>query len=318
MERNQAFAMENACTSLTHFAEVTACKKATLSNKKFSTAKCMGSNGDLMTALSTMFSLQPGTMSFTGGGYIAGSLAMMTDAAHFLVDFASFMISLCSLWLSSRLSSRPTTKRLNYGWHRAEIHGTLLSIFAVWLVTLVLVYLACERLISNNYTIDGTVMLITSGCTALANIIMGLTLHQTGHGHSHGIRSPPQANASVRAAFIHVLGDLLQSLSVLVRANIIFFKLEYKIAAPVCTFLFSVFVVVKAFTILWDILLVLMKDRLLLVTSRCSLVPSVKTAARVAPFHQGCHLPGFDLDSPGNDICVRVAENPVDLGTVIL
>ncbi|MGH0140153.1 UNVERIFIED_CONTAM: hypothetical protein FKN15_073493 [Acipenser sinensis] len=207
------------------------------------------------------------------GGYIAGSLAVMTDAAHLLVDFASFMISLCSLWLSSR----PATKRLNYGWHRAEILGALLSIFTIWLVTGVLVYLACERLISNNYTIDGTVMLITSGCAVLANIIMGLTLHQTGHGHSHiggsshghghshGKRSMeesghlPQDNASVRAAFIHVLGDLLQSFSVLISAIIIFFKPEYKIADPICTFLFSLFVLVTTFTILRDILLVLME-----------------------------------------------------------
>lgn len=39
----------------------------------------------------------------------------MTDAAHLLVDFFSFIISLLSLWLSSR----PATHRLNYGWHRA-------------------------------------------------------------------------------------------------------------------------------------------------------------------------------------------------------
>lgn len=49
------------------------------------------------------------------GGYFAGSLAVMTDAAHLLVDFTSFIISLCSLWLSSR----PATHTLNYGWHRA-------------------------------------------------------------------------------------------------------------------------------------------------------------------------------------------------------
>lgn len=39
----------------------------------------------------------------------------MTDAAHLLVDFLSFIISLLSLWLSSR----PATHRLSYGWHRA-------------------------------------------------------------------------------------------------------------------------------------------------------------------------------------------------------
>lgn len=47
----------------------------------------------------------------------------MTDAAHLLVDFLSFMISLLSLWLSSR----PATHRLNYGWHRAGAELTSLT-----------------------------------------------------------------------------------------------------------------------------------------------------------------------------------------------
>uniref|UniRef100_H3B6W5 Solute carrier family 30 member 8 n=1 Tax=Latimeria chalumnae TaxID=7897 RepID=H3B6W5_LATCH len=51
------------------------------------------------------------------GGYFAGSLAVMTDAAHLLVDFTSFLISLCSLWLSSK----PATKKLNFGWYRAAL-----------------------------------------------------------------------------------------------------------------------------------------------------------------------------------------------------
>lgn len=229
------------------------------------------------------------------GGYFAGSLAVMTDAAHLLVDLTSFIISLLSLWLSSR----PATHKLSYGWHRAEILGALLSVFTIWLVTGVLVYLAVERLISDDYTIEGDIMLITSGCAVVANIIMAVALNQSGHGHSHGGlsfhghghshkkggdknqisnsthssddctdveqnhgdhgRRAQQANASVRAAFVHVLGDLLQSISVLVSAIIIFFKPEYKMADPICTFVFSILVLCTTFTILRDILLVLME-----------------------------------------------------------
>uniref|UniRef100_A0A665U682 Proton-coupled zinc antiporter SLC30A8 n=1 Tax=Echeneis naucrates TaxID=173247 RepID=A0A665U682_ECHNA len=191
------------------------------------------------------------------GGYFAGSLAVMTDAAHLLVDFTSFIISLLSLWLSSR----PATHRLSYGWHRAEILGALLSVFTIWLVTGVLVYLAVERLVSDNFEIEGTIMLITSGCAVLLHTFyhMALTLHQSGHGHSHG--GAQQANASVRAAFVHVVGDLLQSLSVLVSAIIIFFKPEYKIADPICTFLFSILVLCTTFTIMKDILIVLMEGQ---------------------------------------------------------
>lgn len=58
---------------------------------------------------------------------------------------------------------------------------------------------------------------------------MGAALHQTGHGHSHGgaheqPHTHEQPNASVRAAFVHVVGDLLQSVGVLIASYIIFFK----------------------------------------------------------------------------------------------
>ncbi|XP_074799074.1 proton-coupled zinc antiporter SLC30A8 [Natator depressus] len=199
------------------------------------------------------------------GGQISGSLAVITDAAHILVDLTSFLISLFSLWLSSK----PSTKRLTFGWHRAEILGALMSMLIIWVVTGVLTYLASMRLLHPDFEIEATVMLITSGCAVIANVILSLTLHQTGPGHSHRAQAnehipalqqkPALANASVRAAFVHAIGDLVQSISVLISALIIFFKPEYKIADPVCTFVFSIFVLATTITILRDILLVLME-----------------------------------------------------------
>ncbi|XP_069893683.1 proton-coupled zinc antiporter SLC30A2 isoform X2 [Dipodomys merriami] len=194
------------------------------------------------------------------GGYLAHSLAIMTDAAHLLTDFASMLISLFSLWVSSR----PATKTMNFGWQRAEILGALLSVLSIWVVTGVLVYLAVERLISGNYEIEGATMLITSGCAVVVNIIMGIALHQSGHGHSHGHGHSPsdtsqEQNPSVRAAFIHVIGDFLQSLGVLVAAYVVYFKPEYKYVDPICTFLFSILVLGTTLTILRDVILVLME-----------------------------------------------------------
>nr|XP_013047215.2 zinc transporter 8 [Anser cygnoides] len=199
------------------------------------------------------------------GEYIAGSLAVITDAAHILVDLTSFLISLVSLWLASK----PPTKQLTFGWHRAEILGALMSMVIIWMVTGVLTYLASTRLLHPDYDIDATVMLITSACAMLANILLSLILHQTGHRHSHGaqaretLSAPPEKpalrNASLRAAFVHAIGDLFQSISVLISALIIFFKPEYKIADPICTFVFSIFVLATTITILKDILIVLME-----------------------------------------------------------
>ncbi|ELW47643.1 zinc transporter 2 [Tupaia chinensis] len=193
------------------------------------------------------------------GGYLAQSLAVMTDAAHLLTDFASMLISLFSLWMSSR----PATKTMNFGWQRAEILGALLSVLSIWVVTGVLVYLAVERLVSGDYEIQGETMLITAGCAVAVNIIMGFTLHQSGHGHGHSHAhshgSSPQQNPSVRAAFIHVIGDFLQSVGILVAAYVLYFKPEYKFVDPICTFLFSVLVLGTTLTILRDVLLVLME-----------------------------------------------------------
>uniref|UniRef100_UPI00398F8A29 proton-coupled zinc antiporter SLC30A2-like n=1 Tax=Pristiophorus japonicus TaxID=55135 RepID=UPI00398F8A29 len=202
---------------------------------------------------------------------MARSLAIMTDAAHLLTDFATMLLSLFSLWVSSR----PATKTMNFGWHRSEILGALTSVLSIWVVTGVLVYLAAERLISGQYEINGEAMLITSGCAVAVNIVMGIILHQSGHNHSHGTtgevrshdaesdprgsRFSSRVNPSVRAAFIHVMGDLLQSFGVLIAAFIIYFKPEYKMVDPICTFLFSVLVLGTTIAILRDVLRVLME-----------------------------------------------------------
>ncbi|KAK8783488.1 hypothetical protein V5799_010145 [Amblyomma americanum] len=119
------------------------------------------------------------------GGILANSLAIATDAAHLLTDFASFMISLFSLWMGAR----PATKRLSFGWYRAEVIGALTSVIMIWAVTGVLVYMAIQRVISKEYNIDATIMLISASVGVVVNIIMGLALqiHPTGAmGHSHG------------------------------------------------------------------------------------------------------------------------------------
>lgn len=208
------------------------------------------------------------------GGYFAHSLAIMTDAAHLLTDFGSMLVSLFSLWISTR----PATKSMNFGWHRSEILGAFLSVLSIWAVTAVLVYLAIQRLISKDFEIESHVMLITSGCAVGVNIIMAVILHQSTpfHSHSHHYAagyeelensrvdehsSHPNhlGNTSVRAAFIHVIGDLFQSIGVFVAATIIFFKPAYKIADPISTFFFSIFVLCTTITILRDVFRVLLE-----------------------------------------------------------
>ncbi|WAR17441.1 ZNT2-like protein [Mya arenaria] len=115
------------------------------------------------------------------GGVFAHSLAIVSDAAHLLTDLASFMISLLAVYLASRRA----TKKLSFGWYRAEILGALMSILFLWVVTGVLCYMAVERVIKQDFEVNAT-------------IIMGVTLHHGGHGHSHGGQSNHTDEEKVR------------------------------------------------------------------------------------------------------------------------
>lgn len=89
---------------------------------------------------------------------------------------------------------------------------------------------------------------------------MGWQLHGT-HGHSHGGGSADAGhghteNINVRAAFIHVLGDVLQSIGVFFAAIIIYFQPTWQLADPICTFIFSIIVLWTTITILKDAILV--------------------------------------------------------------
>uniref|UniRef100_A0A915I8Q9 Zinc transporter 2 n=1 Tax=Romanomermis culicivorax TaxID=13658 RepID=A0A915I8Q9_ROMCU len=115
------------------------------------------------------------------GGYIAGSLAIITDAAHLLTDFASFLISLFSLFMATR----PATRRMSFGWHRAEVLGAFISVLFIWIITGVLVYVAIERIVNKSYEIRAGPMLITAAVGVFVNVVMGILLHQGGHHHGH-------------------------------------------------------------------------------------------------------------------------------------
>ena len=160
------------------------------------------------------------------GGVLSNSLAIATDAAHLLTDFASFMISLFAIWMAAR----PKSQKMSFGWHRAEVLGAIVSVLMIWVVTGVLVYMAVLRLVTRQFEIKAEVMLITSGLGVLVNIIMGASLHQHGHthggghdaehGHSHGAHADKE-NINVKAAFIHVIGDFLQSLGSMIKVEMV-------------------------------------------------------------------------------------------------
>ncbi|CAO2579056.1 Zinc transporter 4 [Lemmus lemmus] len=204
------------------------------------------------------------------GGYIANSLAIMTDALHMLTDLSAIILTLLALWLSSK----SPTRRFTFGFHRLEVLSAMISVMLVYVLMGFLLYEAVQRTIHMNYEINGDIMLITAAVGVAVNIIMGFLLNQSGHHHSHShshslpSNSPTmvssghshgQDSLAVRAAFVHALGDLVQSVGVLIAAYIIRFKPEYKIADPICTYIFSLLVAFTTFRIIWDTVVIILE-----------------------------------------------------------
>jgi len=206
------------------------------------------------------------------GGYYSGSLAIMGDAAHMFSDLASFGVSLFVLWLSDK---KPR-KTMTFGYHRAEALGALATLCIIWYVTGILVYLAIKRIHDQDFEIHDTAMLVVATAAVVFNVLLGFTLHGVcnvphahshggsgGHHHSHGHGEGAESNArqiNIRAALIHVLGDLLQSIGVLISSLLIkFFGDSFKIADPICTLAFALIVVVTTFSVLRDTLAILLE-----------------------------------------------------------
>ena len=221
------------------------------------------------------------------GGKISNSLAIMSDAAHMTSDFATFCISLFSIWMGEKAAK----KSFNFGFHRAEAVGALFTIMIIWFVTGILFYLACSRLHTGSFTVEPDSMMVVAGCAVVFNIVLGVLLHGAPHGHTHGggsghghnhaigdmnhnhshVGEEPNSNKrqafkkakerhlNVRAALIHVLGDLIQSVGVLIASIIIKIFPTAKYADPICTILFSIIVMCTTTQVLRDVVRILME-----------------------------------------------------------
>jgi len=201
------------------------------------------------------------------GAYLSGSLAIMSDAAHMFSDFASFVISLLAIHLGSRAPS----KKFTFGLLRAEALGALFTVMIIWFASGVLLFLAIHRLQSGDFQVEPDPMIAVATCAVVFNIVLGLLLNGVphSHGHSHGgsgghkhshLEEGNEKHINLRAAVIHVLGDLIQSIGVLISSVIIKIWPEYKKADPACTVLFSIIVFFTTVTVLRDSVLILLES----------------------------------------------------------
>ena len=139
------------------------------------------------------------------GGLVAGSLALLADAAHMLTD----TVSLGMAWLAFRVTDRPADGRRTYGYHRFPVLAAFVNGIALLVVVGWIAVEAIERLLEPAPVLGGT-MAVVAALGLLVNVIAFAILH----GGS-------RQNLNVRGAALHVLGDLLGSVAALVAAGVI-------------------------------------------------------------------------------------------------
>src|SRR5215470_6254920 len=129
------------------------------------------------------------------GGWITNSLALISDAVHMLTDVAALTLGLFALWVANR----PPSANKTFGYHRAEILAALANGVALCLAVVFIVREAIERL-SSAKVVDPTGMLVIAAIGLAINLLCAwLLVPRDG------------ASLNLRAAFLHVLADLLGS-----------------------------------------------------------------------------------------------------------
>ncbi len=106
------------------------------------------------------------------GGYLAGSIAVFADSAHLGSDILGFAISMIAL----KLAQKSKSDSLSFGWHRAEIIGTLISVCTMWIMTIWLVVEATHRFYEEP-EVEGLTMLIVAIISLFFNLIQIYILH---------------------------------------------------------------------------------------------------------------------------------------------
>ena len=139
------------------------------------------------------------------GGLLSGSLALLADSGHMLADAGALALA----WVAARLAHKPSDALRSYGYHRFQILAAYTNGVALFLVAALIVVEALRRL-HEPQPVLGTPMLVVAVAGLGVNAIAFFVLR---HGDSNDL--------NVRAALLHVAGDMLGSVAAIVAAIVI-------------------------------------------------------------------------------------------------
>ena len=174
------------------------------------------------------------------GGILTGSLALLSDAAHVFLDIFALALS----WGAIRLASRAASDRHTYGFHRMKVLAAFINGATLVLVAAGILREAVIRFGHPEPVIAGP-MLIVAVIGLAANLVVALVLG----GHDH-------EDLNTRAAFLHVIGDALSSVGVIVAGLVILFT-GWTWIDPLVSVLIALIILSGAFRVLKEALHIL-------------------------------------------------------------
>lgn len=155
------------------------------------------SGGKLRTAFFLSFTILAVELL---GGLISHSLALLSDAGHVLTD----LVALGLAWFATAQAQRPADASKTYGYHRTGILVALVNALTLILIVGVIAYEASRRL-QEPPTVTPTLIFVSSAVGIAINLYVGL-----------GLRGSSNGNVNVRAAMLHVFGDVAASVGVII------------------------------------------------------------------------------------------------------
>jgi len=140
-------------------------------------------------------------------GYLANSLALMTDATHNLTDVIALGLS----WFAIRLTIQPANAQKTYGYHRAGILVALLNSTTLILISLGIFYEAYKRFVSPTEVQSG-ILIVVGLIAVVVNLVTALLVHRGS-----------ESDLNLRSAFVHLMGDVLSTIGAVIAGILIYF-----------------------------------------------------------------------------------------------
>ncbi len=176
------------------------------------------------------------------GGFVSGSLALISDAIHNLSDVISVVLA----WIAHRIGQKPRTTQSTFGYKRAEILAAFINAISLIAISVFLLFEAAKRFMQPE-EVGYTWMLGLGILGFLANGLSVLILHHN-----------KEENLNIRAAYLHLIGDAMTSVAVIVGAICIWAFQIYWID-PLVTVLISVYIFIHTYKLLKESIAILMQ-----------------------------------------------------------